>query len=75
MNYDHLVHHFAGRTLKNLAVIKKHHETGDVEVYEVTQLINSALGLVVMPRKRFLNEIPDYTLAEPKAKPTQANQA
>ena len=45
------------RTETNLRAIEKLHKQG-VTVYEVTQLINSLLGLLVYPREAFLKRIP-----------------
>jgi len=45
------------RTETNLRAIEKLHKQG-VTVYEVTQLINSLLGLLVFPRETFLKQIP-----------------
>jgi hypothetical protein len=36
----------------------------DVEVYEVTQLINSMLGLLVFPQQKYFDHIPNTSLAE-----------
>ena len=46
-NVEHFLNDFADRTLHNLSVLEK-----DVEAYklnEVTQLINSLLGLIIIP--------------------------
>jgi len=48
---------FILRTEKNLRTIENLHAQGE-NVYEVTQLINSLLGLLVFPREVFLNHIP-----------------
>lgn len=45
---------FAQRTLKNLQVIENQN-TDDAEKFEVTQLVNSLLGLIVFPRERGIN--------------------
>jgi len=50
---------FISRTEKNLRAIEKLSQKGE-SVYEVTQLINSLLGLVVYPKER-LKKIPEIT--------------
>ena len=64
MDYDktNLVLDFARRTKKNLEFIE-HSLTRDRlnsenDVYEVTQLINSLLGLLVFPQQKFYDAIP-----------------
>lgn len=63
MEYKNLVHDFAVRTLKNLDAIEASiaHDP-KAEVFEITQLINSMLGLLVFPRERFLESIPETSL-------------
>ncbi len=51
---------FISRTEKNLRAIEKLSQEGE-SVYEVTQLINSLLGLLVYPRERFFETIPEIT--------------
>ena len=51
---------FISRTEKNLRAIEKLKKEGE-NVYEVTQFINSLLGLLVYPRERFFETIPDIT--------------
>ena len=51
---------FISRTEKNLRAIEKLSQKGE-SVYEVTQLINSLLGLLVYPRERFFETIPEIT--------------
>jgi hypothetical protein len=71
-NYKKLVADFAERTRANLAVIDqlaKHGALqGTPEVFEVTQLINSMLGLLVLPQQRFVNDIPKTPMSELEAK-------
>lgn len=64
MNYHDLVKDFARRTQKNLEFIERYKDDPGSEVYEVTQLINSLLGLIVFPEQRFYNYIPEIPLAE-----------
>lgn len=66
MDYEHLIHDFANRTFKNLEYIEKHLDDPEAEVYEVTQLINSMLGLLVFPQQTYVNRIPKYSLSELK---------
>ena len=70
MDYDktNLVLDFARRTKKNLEFIE-HSLTRDRlnsenDVYEVTQLINSLLGLLVFPQQKFYDAIPETPLLE-----------
>ena len=53
-NFD-LEDEFIARTQKNLIAIECLKEEG-VEVYEVTQLLNSMLGLLIFPKERRLYE-------------------
>lgn len=50
-NYTHLVKEFADRTIDNLRIIENHN--CDAKPKEVTQLINSFLGLLVVPSERY----------------------
>ena len=54
-NFD-LEDEFIARTQKNLIVIECLKEKG-VKVYEVTQLLNSMLGLLIFPKERFFEKI------------------
>jgi hypothetical protein len=63
MMYESLLRDFTVRTRHNLALIEAQKKVGN-EVYETTQLINSLLGLLVLPRERMLNEIPDLPVEE-----------
>ena len=65
MEYKNIVKDFARRTRSNLNLIKSLQELEPgIEVYEVTQLINSMLGLLVFPQQRYVNEIPKTTLRD-----------
>lgn len=66
MNYEHVVRDFARRTRTNLYAIERLEAQGD-EAYEVTQLVNSMLGLLVFPKERFIDQIPATSLEELKA--------
>jgi hypothetical protein len=64
MNYQHLVKDFALRTQKNLHTLRNL-QTSDPksEVYEVTQLISSMLGLLVFPQQQYVTNIPKVPLS------------
>jgi hypothetical protein len=65
MQYENIVKDFALRTLKNLNALRDiQRNQPSVEVYEITQLINSMLGLLVFPQQRYVNNIPKVPLAE-----------
>src|SRR3972149_4983610 len=69
MGYDknYLVKVFAERTRKNLKVIddlKNTHNAKRAEVFEITQLLNSCLGLLVFPRQVCFKNIPETPLDE-----------
>ena len=48
--YDQFIDELCVRTLKNLEIIKSNKENGG---YEVTQLINSLMSLIILPREMF----------------------
>jgi hypothetical protein len=65
MQYENLVRDFALRTRANLETLKTlQRARSDLEFYEVTQLINSMLGLLVFPQQRYIDHIPEIALAE-----------
>lgn len=66
MNYEDVVADFAKRTSKNLEALEGIQGQGE-EVFEVTQLINSMLGLLIFPREEFVGRIPEKPLTELKA--------
>lgn len=67
MEYKDLVRDFIERTLKNLERIEE--ALGEEKnVYEVTQLINSLLGLIVLPKEKELNKIEDINLEDLESK-------
>jgi hypothetical protein len=69
MDYKNLVRDFIQRTRRNLEFIEKAHATDPLaEVYEVTQLINSLLGLIVFPNEQYFMHIPETTLKDLTAK-------
>jgi hypothetical protein len=65
MNYQTLVRNFAYRACANLEALQDFQKVRSVvEIYEVTQLINSMLGLLVFPQQRYINHIPKIPLGE-----------
>lgn len=78
MEYKQLVEDFAKRTRINLNIfrrIQKEHpeiircykkEDPQTDMYEVTQLINSLLGLLVFPREEFVGKVPHKSIGELK---------
>ena len=63
MMYEDVVRDFALRTKKNLQIIERLRRDGS-EPYEVTQLVNSMLGLLVFPQQEYIDSIPRTPLAE-----------
>ena len=64
MNYEELVSDFATRTKTNLELVERQARRRPGTAFEVTQLVNSTLGLLVFPRERWLDRIPPTTLAD-----------
>ncbi|MBJ6750983.1 HEPN family nuclease [Geomonas anaerohicana] len=66
MMYEELVADFAKRTRQNLETLRLLQIKNDsgLSVFEVTQLINSMLGLLVFPQQRYFDEIPNTPLKE-----------
>ena len=58
MEYTDLAADFARRTLQNLDYVQKQARRGEEGVYEVTQLWNSLLGLIVLPHERVIRRLP-----------------
>ena len=65
MEYKNLVKDFAERTRINLLLVQAEAKAGR-NAYEVTQLINSMLGLLVFPQQEFYNKIPETKLDDLK---------
>ena len=63
MEYKDLVKDFAERTRANLELVRAAAGSGK-DAYEVTQLINSMLGLLVFPQKEFCDKIPKTKIAD-----------
>ena len=64
MRYEKLIEDFVDRTKQNLSVIIEGLLKDGVKVFETTQLINSCLGLIVLPREQDLQRIPKKSLKE-----------
>jgi hypothetical protein len=63
MMYEEVVRDFARRTKANLSAIERLRASGQ-EVYEVTQLVNSMLGLLIFPQQEFVDRIPETPLEQ-----------
>jgi hypothetical protein len=61
MQYREIVADFAQRTLDNLNLVQREARAGNPRAYEVTQLWNSLLGLIIAPHE--LGVFPDIPLA------------
>lgn len=61
--YEEVIRDFAERTRANLRTIEQLEAEGR-EVYEVTQLVNSTLGLLVFPQQEYINRIPHTSLED-----------
>lgn len=66
MEYKDVIRDFAIRTKRNLEFIesRKNEDISKPDVYEVTQLVNSLLGLIVFPREEYMSRLPETPLAE-----------
>lgn len=62
MMYEDVVADFAQRTRKNLRALESLRAQGH-DVFEVTQVVNSMLGLLVFPREEFVGRIPKISLS------------
>jgi len=70
--YKDVVRDFIGRTRRNLDLVREHAEAEgahgvadeDRRAFEVTQLVNSMLGLLVFPQQKYFNAIPRTPLAD-----------
>lgn len=73
MNYsqDAVVRDFAHRTRQNLKMIEElaasNQPNSNHDVFEVTQLINSMLGLLVFPQQEYFLHIPETPLEDIKS--------
>lgn len=65
MMYEDVIADFAKRTEANLQTIRRlAKEDGAAPAFEVTQLVNSMLGLLVFPQQRYLDRIPETPIAD-----------
>ena len=64
MEYMNVVRNFAERTIHNLGVIQKMAKEDANSVFEVTQLMNSLLGLLVFPQQEYVTSIPRTSLQD-----------
>ena len=65
MMYEEVIADFAQRTAANLNAIRAMRaRDSKADVYEVTQLVNSMLGLLVFPQQRYMDRIPETSIAE-----------
>jgi HEPN pEK499 p136 len=60
MNYKVFVKDFAERTVANLRIIRDSKKEDDNR-FEITQLINSLLGLIVFPHEKLDSDIPQHS--------------
>jgi len=68
MEYKNVVKDFAERTKRNLEYIRRaYRDESQAQVYEVTQLINSMLGLLVFPEQCYFNDIPEIPFCKLEA--------
>lgn len=63
MDYHSLVEDFARRTRSNLEALHRLQQNG-TEVFEVTALVNSMLGLLVFPQQAYVDQLPEVSLEE-----------
>lgn len=63
MNYLDPITDFAFRTKQNLETIERLNRNS-YTVFEVTQLINSCVGLLIIPQQEYWNRIPQKPIAE-----------
>lgn len=61
--YADVTQDFVARTRQNLDLIRRQRARGE-DAFEVTQLINSLLGLLVFPQQAFFSSIPDKPLTQ-----------
>lgn len=65
MMYEDVIADFARRTKANLQIIRQlARQGGGTSAFEVTQLVNSMLGLLVFPQQGYINRIPEIPLAD-----------
>ncbi len=72
MNYENVVKDFAERTKVNLELIRDQKKPRN-EIYEVTQLVNSMMGLLIFPKEKYwFNKIHNEETHIDKIKYSQA---
>jgi HEPN pEK499 p136 len=64
MNYEDLITDFAKRTLANLDLVKRAAAQENPDAFEVTQIWNSLLGLIVAPHELEVRRLPRRQLAQ-----------
>ncbi len=66
--FQEFVKDFSGRTRQNMNVIDaiygEHSDDPDKKVYEVTQMINSLFGMIIVPYEKFKNQIDESEYAD-----------
>lgn len=63
MDYEQVVRDFAHRTVRNLELVEDVAASGQ-EAFEITQLVNSTLGLLVFPKEEYYDAIPRKALQD-----------
>lgn len=63
MEYQQIIRDFVKRTQQNMLYIEEALEEG-AEVFEVTHLVNSLLGLLVFPQQKYFDAIPRIPLSQ-----------
>lgn len=63
MEYQNLIEDFARRTRDNLRHLHALKASG-ADVFEVTALVNSMLGLLVFPQQHYVDSIPETPIEE-----------
>jgi len=63
MDYHSLVEDFARRTRSNLSALRQLNDNG-IQVFEVTALLNSMLGLLVFPQQAYVDQLPEIPFGE-----------
>jgi hypothetical protein len=58
LNYEDIARDFVERTRMNLQAARQLPASGDIRFYEVTHLVNSLLGLIVVPDQRMQDRLP-----------------
>jgi hypothetical protein len=67
MNYEDIARDFVARTLSNLNAVDGLPPNDQTPFYEVTHLVNSLLGLIVVPNEQMQDSLPATTLDELQA--------